>query len=246
MKRFLLCLMLALYACTFAAEVNASSLVVGLMNADRPPYFWKDETGGYRGLFIDVLDEVTKETGIHFSYKALPQARIRLYMVVGKLDMEMGVDPQWRTRKMEVENSVYTEPFMDSKGVYVTSAALGSFDAEKNIPLGNKFCWILGFSTSNVNLNKKRQDFLSEKQLLKMIDKKRCDYTVMPYDVFRYLTLRDAYNVIASKPISTYSLRLRLNKKYEWLLPRVNAALRRMKSSGRLAAILARYKWFVE
>ena len=242
MKRFLLCLVMVLYGCTCAVNANAESFVVGLMNADRPPYFWRDETGGYRGLFIDVLDEISKETNLHFSYKALPKARIRLYMTVGKIDVEMGIAKQWRKRKAEIKNSVYSIPFMESKEVYVTSARQGSFDSELNIPIGDKFCGILGFSKPKGSSEKSRVDFLSEKQLLKMIDKKRCDYTVMPQDIFRYLLRGNTYNVVASDPISTHAMRLRLNRQHEWLVPRIDAALLRMKYSGRLAIILDRYK----
>jgi ABC-type amino acid transport substrate-binding protein len=242
MKRFLLCLVMVLYGCTCADNANAESFVVGLMNADRPPYFWRDETGGYRGLFIDVLDGITKETDLHFSYKALPKARIRLYMVVGKIDVEMGVATEWRKKKAEIKNSVYSIPFMESKEVYVTSSKQGSFDSEQYIPVGDKFCGILGFSKPEGSSGKSRVDFLSEKQLLKMIDKRRCDYTVMPEDVFRYLQLGNTYNVVASEPISTHAMRVRLTRQHEWLLPRINAALLRMKDSGRLAIILDRYK----
>ncbi|MEZ0576463.1 substrate-binding periplasmic protein [Halodesulfovibrio aestuarii] len=240
MKRLLLCLMVALYACTFAVESHACSLVVGLMNADRPPYFWKDNTGGYKGIFIDVLDEITKETGIFFSYKALPKARLRLYMIVGKIDVEMGVSPQWRQRTAEVTNSVYTESFMETKDVYVSNAALGRFYGEENIPIGSKFCGILGFHYPDKF--EERQNFLSEEQLLQMIDKKRCHYSMMPDDVFRYLMLDRSYNIVAGQAVSSHLKLIRLNKQYEFLLPRFNAALQRMKDSGRLAAILERYK----
>lgn len=242
MKRFLLCLVMVLYGCICAAEAKEASLVVGVMNADRPPYFWKDETGGYKGLFIDVLDELSKETGLHFSYKALPKARIRLHMVAGKIDVEMGIATEWRTKKAEVKNSVYSISFMDSKEVYVTNLQQGSFDIEKNVPVGDKFCGILGFSKAKSSREKIRIDFLSEKQLLKMIDKKRCDYTIMPYDIFRYLMLESTYDLVASDPISTHAMRLRLNRQHEWLIPRIDAALLRMKSSGRLAVILGRYR----
>ena len=242
MKRFLLCLVMVLYGCTCVVNANAESFVVGLMNADRPPYFWRDQTGGYRGLFIDVLDELSKETGLHFSYKALPKARIRLYMIVGKIDVEMGIATEWRKKKAEVKNSVYSIPFMDSKEVYVTSSMQGSFDSEQNVPIGDKFCGILGFSKPKGTSEKSRVDFLSEDQLLKMIDKRRCDYTIMPQDIFRYLLRGNTYNVVASDPISIHAMRLRLTRQHEWLLPRINAALLRMKDSGRLAIILDRYK----
>lgn len=241
MKRFLLCLVLAVSAYGYSLEARAESLVVGLMNVDRPPYFWKDDAGGYQGIFIDILHELKKETGIDFIYKALPMARLRLYMVVGKVDIEMGIDPQWRTARNEIASSIYSEPFMESKEVYVTSALKGSFDVAKNLPLGDKFCGVLGSSKPTIVGETKRQDFLCEAQLLKMIDKKRCDYTIMPYDIFRYLKEGHIYNLVASKPISTHNMRMRLHKQKEELLPRFNAALARMKNDGRLAALLQRY-----
>ncbi|OBQ54045.1 hypothetical protein SP90_06090 [Halodesulfovibrio spirochaetisodalis] len=241
MNRFLLCI--AVVCCVLSTCVNASadSLVVGLMNVDRPPYFWKDSAGEYHGIFIEVLHELEKDTEIHFTFKALPKARLRLYMVAGKLDVEMGIAPQWRREKGEVENSVYSVPFMLSEEVYVTSAAKGSFDAQKNVPSGDKFCGVIGFSKPAVSGNINRQDFLCEAQLLKMIDKKRCDYTIMPLDIYRYLAQGQLYHIAASQPISTHNMRLRLHKRNLELLPRLDAALVRMKEDGRLAALLDRY-----
>lgn len=242
MKQCLLCLMVVLSGLFFTGGAKAESLVVGVMNADRPPYFWKDKTGGYKGIFVEVLDELTRETGIHFSYKALPKARLRLYMVAGKIDVEMGVAKEWRQKKEELATSVYSISFMESKEVYVTHSSHGSFDPVNNTPLGEKFCGILGFSMPKGSEGKKRQDFLCEAQLIKMIDKRRCDYTVMPYDIYRY-TIRGAnYSVAASAPISTHAMCIRLHKRNEWLLPRINAALKRIMRSGRLTLLLKKYE----
>ncbi|MCT4534137.1 transporter substrate-binding domain-containing protein [Halodesulfovibrio sp.] len=241
MKRFLLCLILALSACSYSLDARAESLVVGLMNVDRPPYFWKDDAGGYQGIFIDILHELKKETGIHFIYKALPMARLRLYMVVGKVDVEMGIDPSLRTARNEAESSIYSEPFMESKEVYVIGASRGNFDYARNVPSGGKFCGVLGFNKPKFVGETYRQALLSETQLLKMINKNRCDYTVMPYDAFRYLKEGQLYNLTTSKPIATHKLRMRLHKQKAELLPRLDAALARMKKDGRLAALLQKY-----
>lgn len=242
MKQCFLCLMMVLSGLFFTCGAHAESLVVGVMSADRPPYFWKDKTGGYKGIFVEVLDELTKETDIHFSYKALPKARLRLYMVAGKIDIEMGVAKEWRQKKGELATSVYSIPFMESKEVYVTHSFYGSFAPETDTPLGEKYCGILGFSMPKGSVGKKRQDFLCEVQLIKMIDKRRCDYTVMPYDIYRYIIREAKYSVAASAPISTHAMRIRLHKRNEWLLPRVNAALKRIKQSGRLALLLKKYE----
>lgn len=242
MKQCLLCLMMVLSGLFFTSGARAEALVVGVMSADRPPYFWKDKTGGYKGLFVDVLDELTKETDIHFSYKALPKARLRLYMVAGKIDVEMGIAKEWRQKKEELATSVYSIPFMESKEVYVTHSSSEKVDSANDVPLGDKFCGILGFSMPKGSIGKKRQDFLCETQLIKMIDKRRCDYTVMPYDIYRYLIRGANYSVAASAPISTHAMRVRLHKRNEWLLPRINAALKRIKQSGVLASLLKKYE----
>lgn len=241
MKRFLLCLVMVLCGCLCVANAQAESLIVGLMKSDRPPYFWKNATGGYQGLFIDVLNELTKETDIYFSYKALPQARLRLHLVAGKIDAEMGVAKEWRTGKAEVEHSVYSIPFMQSDSVYVMHSGANDVDPKTKVPVGNNFCAILGFSMPKA-LGKTYINVLSEEQLLKMIDKRRCDYTIMQSNIFSNLMKRTPYNLIASKPVFTNDIRLRLNKKNEYLLLRINAGLNRLKEDGRLAAILSRYE----
>ncbi|SIO30105.1 substrate-binding periplasmic protein [Halodesulfovibrio marinisediminis] len=242
MKRFLLCLVMVLCGCLDIGSAKAESLIVGVMSADRPPYFWKDDSGGYRGLYIDLLNELTKETSIHFSYKALPMARIRLYMVAEKIDVEVGVAKRWRKEKAEVENSVYSIPFMKTELVFVMHSMPGNLGITRSTPADGMFCSILGFSVPKMAGEKDRQYVLSERQLLKMIDKKRCDYTVMQYNIFSHLMRENSYDLVASSSFKTYDVRLRLNKKHEWLLPRINEGLRRMKLNGRLASILKRYR----
>jgi ABC-type amino acid transport substrate-binding protein len=63
----------------------------------------------------------------------------------------------------------------------------------------------------------------------------------MPYDAFRYLKEGQLYNLTTSKPIATHKLRMRLHKQKAELLPRLDAALARMKKDGRLAALLQKY-----
>lgn len=245
MNRVIMCVFIWAVGLFCASDLNAQSLSVGLMNVDRPPYYWKNDAGEYQGLFIEVLENLSKETGISFSYQALPQARIRLYMTAGKLDVEPGVDSSWRNSKGEPESSVYTDPFMLSEDIFVVSGMKNIEKPKRSDFAGLKFCSVLGFTKTSFDhkdATRNRQELLSEMQILEMLDKGRCDYTLLPVEVLNYLQQLSAYSVTRSDPVALFALRLRLHQRHKKLVPALNTALDKMKQDGRMAAILECYQ----
>ena len=242
MKRLIMCVFVWAVGLCCVSDLNAQTLSVGLMDVDRPPYFWKDD-GRYQGLFIEVLEALSKESGISFSYQSLPQARIRLYMLAGRLDVEPGIAPKWRRKKGEAEVSVYTDSFMTIEQVYVVSGMKNIEKPKRSDLAGFKFCNVLGFSKPARDGKENIQELLSESQLLGMLDKGRCDYATLPLDVLNYLQRTGNYSVTHSEPFIRFALRLRLHQRHKDLVPVLNEALTKMKQNGRLAKILEDYQY---
>lgn len=82
----------ALFSLDISAMNSHTNLTVGLISEGRPPYFFVDN-GEAKGVYIDILDKISAETGIYIDYKFLPQARIRHYIKSQFIDIEPGIDP---------------------------------------------------------------------------------------------------------------------------------------------------------
>jgi ABC-type amino acid transport substrate-binding protein len=213
-------------------------LKVGLIETGRLPYF-SGPTGKREGVYFDLLDKVSKETQIEFEYVYLPQKRIRVQMASGHLDLEPGIAPSWRNETLEQLNSVYSIPFMSSEEVWVFH--------NKEIKISNDFttlipCNILGFNLLKEQLEaSKHPTIYSDEQALKLLQIGRCDYTVMPLFVVQYYTKIHNRNYIISAPHHTYELSLRLHKKNQHLLPKINNALKKILEKEALKKILSNY-----
>ncbi|WP_298441323.1 transporter substrate-binding domain-containing protein [uncultured Ferrimonas sp.] len=215
-------------------KAESVTLQVGLIQDGRPPYFWAPtESSPPKGIYIDILDAIARRTELSFNYRFLPQARIRLYMVKGLLDIEPGIDPSWRSKISEVNTSVYSDPFMSSSERMVTSKHYSNADNMQ------RSCVMLGFNSEIEN--SQTMTTLDEQQLLEMMDKNRCDFAVMPSLVIHYYLAQKKYNVNISAENNHFELTLRLFHQQQALLPVINQALAELRQSGELAEILSRY-----
>ena len=213
------------------------TLSVGFIKADRLPYF-ANKSGDLpvRGLYVDLLDKISQHSGIKFDYQFIPQARIRLYMKNGLLDIEPGIDRSWRLEPKEAENSVYSIPFMQSKEVIAYNK-----DKFPNFSLSTpnlSTCAVLGFSQSNVA---KDSRILTEVQILNMLQKGRCDSAEFPVDVLKYHLNKGHPSIRYTQPHSIFSLRLRLHISKKYLLANINNSIRSLLDSGEFEQLYSRY-----
>ncbi len=217
-------------------------LRVGLIEGGRAPYFFaKDDPR--TGLYKDILLAVSRFTGVEFIFDYFPQARLRKMMVSGSLDVEMGTDPLWRQAANEIEQSVYSEPFMSSSESWVV--ALDNKDrmnALITMPGIARPCLVLGFNVEknmkNANANVKGN---SDQHLLNMIAKKRCDIALIPNVILEYYQISEDNRFVLASAKNVYQLSIRLGKKYQSVLSEINKALRQMKQSGELQQLMDKY-----
>lgn len=250
MKKRLIKSALALYflhSATSFASVNPPEsksekqiLEVGLINQGRYPYFVNSpRQASNRGIYIDLLNQVGKMTNIEFKYKFLPQPRIRHLMKYQKLDVEPGIDMGWRTEERETENSVYTLPFYESEEVIVYRKTSLSFIPTKELDFeALSSCSMSGFHDMDIAL--KDVDITAESVSLTMMELGRCDYTLMPKVVLNAKgKLSDHLDITST--IKTYDLRIRLAKKHEHLVPKINQAISTLISDGYIDKLFASY-----
>lgn len=215
-------------------------LDVGLIDQDRYPYFINSpRQASNRGAYIDLLNKIGERINIEFRYKFLPQPRIRHLMKYQKLDVEPGIDKSWRTELREDENSVYTIPFYASEEVIVYRKASLNFLPTKQLdfePLS--LCSMSGFN--NINISPQDIDLTGETISLKMMELGRCDYVLIPKVVLKAKgKLSDHLTV--TETMKTYSLRIRLAKKHEHLLPQMNNVISALIDDGYLDQLFASY-----
>ena len=225
-----------LFSCNTYA--HNETLSVGFIKADRLPYFAnKTETQPVRGLYVDLLERISHYSGIKFSYNFTPQARIRLYMKKGLLDVEPGIDKGWRQNPEEIKNSVYSIPFMNSKEVMAYNIIKFPNFSPSDPNLLN--CAVLGFTESNAKNPENR--LMTEVQILDMLQKKRCDTATFPIDVLNYHLTNSHSDVKYTQPLFNYSLRLRLHKSKHHLLDKIDNSIRKLLDSGEFAQLYSKY-----
>jgi len=227
---------------TISSAAEKVILNVALIEKGRPPYFWK--TGDkFQGLYIDLLNQIKKETELEFHYIFLPQNRLRQAMVSGNADLEPGIDREWRQLDKEDNNSIYSIPFMISEEVWVYASASALARDKKRSLEGLTPCNIRGFNllpdqeiaTSKIVTN-------SDETALRLLEIGRCDYTLMPVGVLQYLSMKLDKNFTISKPHHRYQLRLRLHRKHAHLLPLIDGAINKIIKSGYMNSLQKKYR----
>lgn len=224
------------------AQASTVVLSVGLMNQDRFPYFMLPKhSSPPTGMYIDLLEAIGKQAGIQFTYRFLPQTRIRHLMKYQKLDIEPGIAKEWRTEPKEKENSVYSVPFLHSEEVIVYNPLFF-----KDPPILANFsdktpCSIDGFNDITLSDDHEEIDrnVGSEEQSFKMLHLHRCDYALFPKLIAEYHS--EQYQLQQTETIRTFELRLRLSKKNAFLLPQINQSIHYLQSHKKIEAILLHY-----
>lgn len=221
----------------------AQTLAVGLINQNRPPYFWQATDGSPPdGAYIKILERVGKASGLRFTYQFLPQARIRHYMKNQVLDIEPGIDRSWRQEPGEDEVCVYSDIFYTSKEVIVYNPSnlhrdnLTPEDFKELTP-----CAVLGFNNIDFDEGENHtytqsKELLTENQMIQLLKRGRCDFAVFPIDVIR----KDINTGVltATQPVATYQLRFRISAKNKNLLPFFNAVIKEMQASGEIKKLM--------
>jgi len=239
---FLIILPLAAIHATAKPSSHSKPLTVGLIDGGRPPYYWKSDNGNLTGLYIDLLKLIEDRSSLSFTFKSTPQSRIRLRMISGNLDIEPGIDPIWRQELGEQENSSYSMPFMASEEAWVYSkhhelSKLNHKEIEKLKP-----CSVHGFNVTDIQKKPEREvKALSELQILRLIELDRCDYAIMPLDVFSYLSNNTSFHVHMTRPHVSYQLSFRINKQHIDILPELNKALAALINNGSVERLVIKY-----
>lgn len=85
-----------------------------------PPYSYEQQ-GVYKGIFPDIFNEISKRTGLCFTYVSVSVARGKKLFEQGLIDIEPGMHPSWRADS--VSPGLYTIDFAFSREIILSNQA---------------------------------------------------------------------------------------------------------------------------
>jgi polar amino acid transport system substrate-binding protein len=219
----------------------AASFEVGFYNY--PPMMIESDKSG---IYQDIFNAIGKLTGDTFNIRYYPYPRISLMFNEARLDIEPGVYPGWvRDQKIP---GLFSAPF--GKVVDVVVFASGkAFPVDKPEALSGKSVGMVrGYAYPDLqalmaNGQIDRRNGLDENQLLKMLHAERFDQIIInkavaQYNIFKF----PEYRLLeVGDVLDSYDVSMRVSPKLELWLPKLDEAILKLKSSGVIDKIYAKY-----
>jgi polar amino acid transport system substrate-binding protein len=206
------------------------------------------EESKFTGITPEMLEELSKRTGIAMPIRHLPQKRMLQMFATQEIDMEPTVSRAWREGQSGI--SVYTIPFyitgdiiLVRKGSGIRGSSVSDFTG-LSIGCGLGYFYPEGFQEAFERGDILRQDNPhSEKNILKLASG-WIDGAIVERVQARYILQRgklDPRSFEVAFAFQPSKLSLRLHKNRQDLLPVLNRALETMISDGTIKNIIARY-----
>lgn len=228
------------------APADAQQLRVGTY--EWPPYTTGPETG-LRGIAVDIYAALGVKTGLDFQLSYLPLKRLLLGFRAKTLDTECLVNAAWREDYNDI--SVYSNSIMETANIvlmkkeHALSARSVADFAGKKMGCNLGYFYTDGFQEAFENRTIRRENAISAKSLLLMLDSDRLDAVILDQYEARYtlreLNLNPENFTVAYTFVTKSLLCIRLHTDKKELLPRLNEGIRALKADGTVNKILQAY-----
>jgi polar amino acid transport system substrate-binding protein len=225
-------------------------LKVLLYQPGNPPYTMLDG-GSNKGIFTDMFNRITDITKVRFELIGRPVARGLAEFDAGRVDVEPGVNPNWRAH-MRVPG-LYSMSY--AKSVEVVVFAPGKKKPVK-VPsdlFGEIVGVVRGFVYPKFDAAMSaglitRLDNLSSDLLLEQLLVGRLDQIFIGYDTILYMQkIRPEYRVLEiGNVVDEQDVMLRLHPDKAAYLPLFNQALQQMMKDGEIEKIYSQYRFVPE
>lgn len=198
------------------------------------------------GIYQDIFNELSKLTGDTFNVQYYPYPRIGLLFDNGQLDIEPGVYPGWV--RYQAVPGVFSVPF--GKVVDVMVFAPGkAFPVKKPDDLRGKSVGLVrGYAYPDLKAlietgQVDRRNGLNEAQLLEMLSKSRFDQIVVNKAIAQYnvINVAEYRHLEIGDVMSTFDVSMRVHPLHEAWLPKLDAAILKLKQNGVIEKIYAKY-----
>jgi polar amino acid transport system substrate-binding protein len=232
-------------------SLNANTYKVIAYNPPNPPHNIQIKEGQgiskLSGIFSDIFIRIEEITGDKFIMVQMPAARALIQFELGRVDIEPGINPIWRSSA--IEKGLYSIPYKRTEEVIVfrsgeqfrVNEPKDLFGQKVGIVRGFTYPWFeSAFTSGKINkiLNK------SEGLLVKQLLAKRVDQIFISKTSIEYMKRNDPalHDIVVGDVVSSVEVMMRIHPSKSELLPRLNKALKQMINDKSIDKIMAKYK----
>lgn len=204
------------------------------------PFYW-EENGETKGIIADIFQEIP---GIAIKLILTPHKRLDTYLKEDRLDAAM-LHPKYTKAD---DTLVFIPLNFFQENILFTHRQNGQNHTNLEDLRNVSVCARFGYRYINLNQrwdtqNLTRVDLKTNIQVLQMLERRRCDYSVGSKLSFLHLIKNHGFSNISATSISVNAVPrfIALSKRYESLRRTIDTHVKEMKADGRLDQILRKY-----
>ena len=241
MKKFVKLMLMFLLSVVISISVFAKNNVVYVgTNAEFAPFEYLDKNK-IVGFDIDLLDAISKETGLEFKIQDMAFDGLLPALQTKKIDMVIAGMSATPERQKAV---AFSKPYFKAKQVVITTPEKAkSLKSFKDLS-GKKVGVMLGFTGDTVVSEIKGvkvERFNAAYAAILALSQNKVDAVVLDSEPAKKYTANNKQFVIANIPAEEEDYAIAFRKNDKELINKVNAALDKIKSNGEYDKILKKY-----
>ena len=241
MKKFVKLMLMSLLSVVISISVFAKNNVIYVgTNAEFAPFEYLDKNK-IVGFDIDLLDAISKETGLEFKIQDMAFDGLLPALQTKKVDMVIAGMSATPERQKAV---AFSKPYFKAKQVVITTPEKAkSLKSFKDLS-GKKVGVMLGFTGDTVVSEIKGikvERFNAAYAAILALSQNKVDAVVLDSEPAKKYTANNKQFVIANIPAEEEDYAIAFRKNDKELINKVNAALDKIKSNGEYDKILKKY-----
>ena len=241
MKKFVKLMLISLLSIVISISVFAKNNVVYVgTNAEFAPFEYLDKNK-IVGFDIDLLDAISKETGLEFKIQDMAFDGLLPALQTKKIDMVIAGMSATPERQKAV---AFSKPYFKAKQVVITTPEKAkSLKSFKDLS-GKKVGVMLGFTGDTVVSEIKGvkvERFNAAYAAILALSQNKIDAVVLDSEPAKKYTANNKQFVIANIPAEEEDYAIAFRKNDKELINKVNAALDKIKANGEYDKILKKY-----
>ncbi len=240
---------LKIFACSsiaFSLSAHCDTFNVGLLKSGHPPFSFP-ASHHQKGIYVDILQQITLITGDKFIINYYPNKRLIKSFNDGLIHIEPGVSPLWRTQWKDISRysiafTQYTDVTVFRKNeLFKINSAADLMD--KGVATVKSY-YYPGFQNAFNSGKIKRYSLNHELQLLKFLSKKQrgADVGFINEYVLMYYIKKEGFSFDIGNSIGNVPIMFRFHVDNSSSINRFNKALETLINNGSVSAIIEKYK----
>lgn len=197
------------------------------------PYYSQDPKNP--GILSELVPQILAKANITGNAVTLPPKRTVAALENGELDFDI-VSPAWFLGQDVGAQFVLSRPIMEVREYYVSLPGKSFVEPTPETPMGT----VAGYYYHD-SYKYKRVDLRSEKELVIALNKQRFDYALIGDLPAKYWAKKLKTPIKLGPLHSKGMLHIRLNRRKQHLLPKLNQAIEELEKQGVLQALIEKY-----